>query len=103
MINGKLEEFVCNVAAKGRISYGGCPSVFIVDYLPGGISNREECGTADFRKYKARSRRPGLDAMVRLSCFRWGVYRQDRSTASIQAKKLLLADGSAALACCADH
>jgi hypothetical protein len=41
MINGKLEEFVCNVAAKGRISYGDVRRLQR-DYLPGGISNREE-------------------------------------------------------------
>jgi hypothetical protein len=41
MINGKLQEFVCNVAVKGRISYGDVRRLQR-DYLPGGISNREE-------------------------------------------------------------
>ena len=38
MINGKLQEFVCNVAVKGRISYGDVRRLQR-DYLPGGITN----------------------------------------------------------------
>ncbi len=41
MINGKLQEFVCNVAAKGQIRYGDVRRLQR-DYLPGGITNREE-------------------------------------------------------------
>ena len=41
MINGKLQEFVCNVAVKGRISYGDVRRLQR-DYLPGGITNCEE-------------------------------------------------------------
>ena len=41
MINGKLQEFVCNVAVKGRISYGDVRRLQRDD-LPGGITNCEE-------------------------------------------------------------
>jgi hypothetical protein len=41
MNNGKLQEFVCNVIAKGQINYGDVRRLQR-DYLPGGITNREE-------------------------------------------------------------
>jgi hypothetical protein len=41
MINGKLQEFVCNLIAKDRISYGDVRRLQR-DYLPGGIMHREE-------------------------------------------------------------
>ena len=41
MINGKLQEFVCDVIAKGQIRYGDVRRLQR-DYLPGGITNHEE-------------------------------------------------------------
>jgi hypothetical protein len=41
MINGKLQEFVCNVVGKGQISYGDVRRLQR-NHLPGGITNREE-------------------------------------------------------------
>lgn len=41
MINGKLQEFVCNLIAKDRISYGDVRRLQR-DYLPRGIVHREE-------------------------------------------------------------
>ena len=41
MINGGLQEFLCNVAAKGNITYGDVRRLQR-DYLPGGIMNCEE-------------------------------------------------------------
>jgi hypothetical protein len=41
MINGKLQEFVGNVIAKGQISYGDVRRLQR-DYLPRGITNCEE-------------------------------------------------------------
>jgi hypothetical protein len=41
MINGKLQEFVRNVAAKGQMSYGDVRRLQR-DYLPGGVAKREE-------------------------------------------------------------
>jgi hypothetical protein len=41
MINGKLQEFVCDVIAKGQIGYGDVRRLQR-DYLPDGITNREE-------------------------------------------------------------
>lgn len=41
MIDGKLHEFVCGVAAKGQISYGDVRRLQR-NYLPSGITNREE-------------------------------------------------------------
>lgn len=41
MINEKLQEFVCNVVAKGQMSYGDVRRLQR-DYLPGGVANCEE-------------------------------------------------------------
>ena len=37
-MNAKLQGFVCNVAAKGKISYGDVRRLQR-DYLPGGITS----------------------------------------------------------------
>jgi hypothetical protein len=41
MINAKLQEFVCAVVAKGQVRYGDVRRLQR-DYLPGGITKREE-------------------------------------------------------------
>ena len=41
MINGKLQEFVCNVIAKGQMSFGDVRRLQR-GYLPSGITNPEE-------------------------------------------------------------
>jgi hypothetical protein len=41
MFNGTLQEFVCDVIAKGQIGYGDVRRLQR-DYLPRGITNREE-------------------------------------------------------------
>jgi hypothetical protein len=56
MINGKLLEFVCNVIAKGHISYGDVRRLQR-DYLPSRSHEFERIGPPDLPECKARSSR----------------------------------------------